>query len=231
MPQGVNSFMAQTLLPALSGEGAVHPIVASRALNRGEEGTVGVDEGVGHTWRVEGRTGIAVFVEEDEAAGAFAAFGEELHSSLASAGGRGRSRPKEIARGLGEDDAHDGFTIAGRRDRASFGVGVAAAADQRRIANAAGEFAAGAAGRRGGEKSTLVIESDGADGALFVPAVMLGGVRVDAATLPGLVFSGRDEFRGITKGKSLIKSEFLRAFADEHHVRGFLKNGTCGLNR
>jgi hypothetical protein len=51
-------------------------------------------------------------------------------------------------------------------------IGVATAADERRIADAAGKFAAGATGGSGREKAALAIHGDGADGALLVAAMM-----------------------------------------------------------
>src|SRR5206468_12820524 len=52
---------------------------------------------------------------------------------------------KKIDGGFGEDHFHDGFAVTGAGDAASFGVGIAAAADERRIADAAGKFAASSA--------------------------------------------------------------------------------------
>ena len=94
--------------------------------------------------------------------------------------------------------------------RAGFGVGVAAGADEGRIANTAGKFAAGAAGGSGGEEAALFIESDGADGALLVAAMMFGGVGIFAATFPGFAFGGRDEFLGIAEGNAVIVGEAAR---------------------
>ena len=125
--------------------------------------------------------GVAVFIEEDESAGAVAATGEELDSGLRGARGIGAGRAQKITGSFGENHFHDGFAITGRGDGAGFGIGVAAAADERRIADAAGKFAAGAAGGSGGEQPALVIERDGAHGSLFVATMMFGGVRILAA--------------------------------------------------
>jgi len=38
---------------------------------------------------------------------------------------------KKIDGGFGQDDLHDGFAVAGAGDTTGFGVGVAAAADER----------------------------------------------------------------------------------------------------
>src|SRR5271168_2049184 len=83
-----------------------------------------------------------------------------------------RSATQKLCRGFGHDNFHDGFAIAGAGDPASAGVGVAAAADQRRIAHAAGEFTASASRGRCGEEFSVGIERDRADRALFVAAMM-----------------------------------------------------------
>jgi len=119
-----------------------------------------------------------VAVEEDEAAGGVGALGEELDGFAGGQHGGGvrggGSRPrrggtgefsggvaKKIDGGFGHDDFHDGFAVAGGRDAASFGVGVAAAADERGVADAAGEFAAGAAGGSGVEDRIVFEDHDG----------------------------------------------------------------------
>jgi len=47
-------------------------------LDGGEEGAVGGDVAVGHAGSVEGETGVALAVEEDEATGGARAFGKEM---------------------------------------------------------------------------------------------------------------------------------------------------------
>src|ERR1700739_4571209 len=155
-----------------------------RRLDGGDEAGIGVGDAIGNARGVKGVAGGAVFVEEDEAAGAFAASGEELHGGLGGTSGIGAGRAEEVASSFGKNDFHDGFTVAGGRNRTGFGIGVTAGADERGIANAAGKLAACAAGGSGGEETALVIESDGADGALRVPAMMFRGVGIFAAMLP-----------------------------------------------
>src|SRR5258707_8456600 len=48
-------------------------------LDGGDEGAVGGDIAAGHAGGVEGEAGIAVAVEEDEAAGGVSAFSEKMH--------------------------------------------------------------------------------------------------------------------------------------------------------
>lgn len=56
----------------------------NRELDAGKEGASCIHVTVGHAGRVEGERGSAVAIEEDEAAGAVAAFGEKPHGSLCS---------------------------------------------------------------------------------------------------------------------------------------------------
>src|SRR5689334_7808530 len=134
---------------------------------------------------------MAIFVEKDQAASAFAAIGEELHSSLRGAGGRGTGWAQEIGGGFGHDHAHDGFTVARGRDASRFDIRITTTTNQGRIADAAREFATGAAGGGGGEEPALLIERDGADGSLFVTAMIFSGVGILATLKPGFAFGGR----------------------------------------
>src|SRR5207253_545268 len=114
------------------------------SLDGGEEGTVGGDVAMGHARRVEGEAGIAVAVEEDEAAGGASALGEKMDGlaggeiggrGVAGRGGRwvntNGALAKKIDGGFGQDDFHNGFAVAGAGDAAGFGVGITAAADER----------------------------------------------------------------------------------------------------
>ncbi len=103
-------------------------------------------------------------------------------------------------------------------------IGVATAADQRRIADAAWKFATGAAGGCGCEKTALFVESDGADRALFVAAMVSGGVFIVAAAEVGLPFRFADEFFGFAEREAGIFGEAFRAFGDQHHVRTFFED-------
>src|SRR5580692_309204 len=126
-------------------------------LDGGLEGAVWSHEAVGHARSAKGEAGGAVLVEEDKATGAFAAIGEKLDGGFCGARGSGACGTQKVGGSFGHDDFHDGFTVSGGRDSAGFEIGVTAAADQRRIANAAGLFTAGASGRRGGEEVAVLI--------------------------------------------------------------------------
>ena len=88
---------------------------------------------------------------------------------------------EQVGRQLGHHDFHDAFAVSGAGNSAGFRIGVAATADQRGVAHAAGEFAAGASGRRRGKQTAVSIESHGTHGARFVPHVMFGSVGIFAA--------------------------------------------------
>jgi len=126
---------------------------------------------------------------------------------------------------FGKNYFHDGFAVAGGGDAAGFGVGIATAANERRIADAAGEFAAGTAGGSGGKEAAVYIQRDSPNGALLVAPVMAGGVGIFAATKPSFALSGRDEVWRIAKGDAVLRSKALGAFGDQHHVRAFFENG------
>ena len=185
---------------------------------------------VGHARSVEGKTGIAVSVEQDQAAGPFAAFGEQLDRGLRGTGGRGTRGPQKVAGGFGHDHAHDRFSIAGGRDGAGFRVRIAAGTNQRRIADTAGEFATSAPGGGGGEQAPLFIERDGAYGSLLVAAVMFGGVGIFAALEPGFALRRRDKALGIAERDAVLAGESLCTFRDEHHVRTFFENSAGRKN-
>jgi hypothetical protein len=203
----------------------------SLGLYGGDEAGFGVGYAIGHAGGVEGVAGIAVFVEEDEATGAVAAAKKELRGGLSGTHGSGASGAKEIAGGFGEDDFHDGFAEASGGDGAGFAIGVATGADERRIADATGEFAAGAAGGSGGEEAALVIESDSANSALLVATMMFGGMGILAATLPSFAFGGGDKLFGIAEWDAAIVGELFRALRNEHHVGALFEDGASSLDR
>src|SRR5215467_12737907 len=136
--------------PSKDTESAERQEKSQRKSNRGDEGAVGNGVAVGHAGRVKGEAGGAAFVEQDEAASTLTAIAEELHGSLRGAGRIGAGGTEEIAGGFGEDDFHDGFAVTGGGDGSGFVIGVTTTTDEGRIADPAGEFAAGAAGGGGG---------------------------------------------------------------------------------
>src|SRR4029077_13128866 len=115
-----------------------HP--ASQGLHRRDEGTIARDVAVSHAGSVEGKTEVALAVEEDGAAGAVRSLGEQVDGfaggeigaggSTRNIGGRvhanGRTAKKIYGR-FGQYNFHDGFAVAGAGNAAGFGVRVAAA--------------------------------------------------------------------------------------------------------
>jgi hypothetical protein len=204
---------------------------SSHGLDGAQERAVGCHKTVRHAGCIKGEAGRATFVEEDQPTGSFAAIGEQLDGGLCSASGGGGRGAKKIRGGLGHYDFHDCFTKSCGGDASGLGVRVAATADERRIANPTGVFAAGPAGGSGGEETASFIQCDGADSALLVPTMMLGCMGILAAPKPGVVFCGRDEFFRITKGNPLFGGEALGAIGDEHHVRRFFEHCASSENR
>src|SRR5260370_7958564 len=96
----------------------------------------------------------------------------------------GRRLAKKIDGGFGHNNFHDGFAVARARDAASFGVGITAAADERRIADAAGKFATSPSRRCGGKEIARAVHDDGADGSFLVPPAIRGAALVHFALPP-----------------------------------------------
>jgi len=125
---------------------------------------------------------------------------------------------EEIGGHFGHHNSHDAFAVAGAGDAAGFRVGIAAASDQRRIADAAGKFAAGAARGRAREERAVFVESHSADGAGFVAEMMFGSVRIAEAAAPGDAFAFVDQVFRRAERDAVFLGEFFRAGGDEHHV-------------
>jgi hypothetical protein len=70
----------------------------------------------------------------------------------------------------------------------------------------------------------LLVESDCADRALFMTAVMDGGVFVFAAAEISLPFRFAHKFFGFAECEAGIFGEAFRAFGDQHHVRTFFED-------
>jgi hypothetical protein len=65
--------------------------VSVASFNRRQEGAVGGDVAVGHARSIERKAGLAVAVEEDEAASGVGAFGEEVDGFAGGQRGAGSS--------------------------------------------------------------------------------------------------------------------------------------------
>src|SRR5579863_1079012 len=211
---------------------AIFPRMPWRGLDSGDKGTVGSDVAVGHAWSVKGVAEVAIAVEEDEATGRVCAAGEKMDGFAGSqpdgvfvAGHSGRRvetdrrTTEQIGGGLGHNDFHNGFAVAGAGDAARSSVGVATAADKRRVTDAAGMFAAGAAGGGGGEEAAGTIDGDSTDSALFVAAMMFGSMFIFAAVEKRVPFGFADEFFRFTEGETIFLCKALGTIGDKHHVR------------
>src|ERR1700674_1958603 len=177
-------------------------------LNGSDEIAVHGHVAVSHARRVERKTWVAVAIEQNEAAGGMSTNVEEVNGlargkigrrELARIGCRSgvdasHAGTKKIHGRLGHHDFHDGFAVPGAGNAAGLGIGVAAAADERRIADPAGKFTTGSTGGSGGEEAALAIDGDGADGSLLMATMMLAGVFVRLALHPGFLLRFADQF-------------------------------------
>ncbi len=120
---------------------------------------------------------------------------------------------------------HDAFAVAGAGDAAGFRVGITAAADERRIADASRKFTASAASGSARCEISVAIYCHGAYRAVFVADVMFGGVRIFEASAPGHAFALIHEFFRGAKRYTIFLGEFFRASSNEHHVFTFFEDG------
>jgi hypothetical protein len=132
---------------------------------------------------------------------------------------------------FGHHNFHDSFTVAGAGHAAGFGIGVATATDERRIADASWKFAACSAGGSTRSKISMAINGDGAHGALFVAHMMFGCVGIFQAALPGYTFARVNEFFRVAERGAVFHREFFSARGDQHHVLTFFEDQTRETNR
>jgi len=194
---------------------------------------------VGHARSIERGGGAALTVEQNQAAGGVHAM-RELANTGVGDGLRERQRTgllamrkqdalvmQKISGHFGHYNFHDAFAMAGAGNAAGFRVGIAAASDQRRIADAAGKFAAGAARGRAREERAVFVESHSADGAGFVAEMMFGSMRIAEAAVPGDAFAFVDQVFGRAERDAVLLGEFFRARRDQHHVLAVFEHAAC----
>ena len=145
-------------------------------LDGSNEGAVGGNVTVRHARSVEGETGCSIFAQHDQPSCAFTALGQKLHGGLGCARGSRTCGAKKVRRSFCHHDFHDGFAETRGGDTTSVRVGIATTTDQRRIADAAGKLAARPTGGSGRNEIAVLIESDSADGALLMAAMVFGRV-------------------------------------------------------
>ena len=199
-------------------------------LDGSNEGAVGGNVTVRHARSVEGETGCSIFVQHDQPPCAFTALRQKLHGGLCCARGSRTRWTKKVCCRFCHHDFHDSFAETRGGDTTSVRIGIAATTDQRRIADATGKLAARPPGGSGRNEIAVLIESDSADSALLMAAMVFGRVGVFSAVQPRLTLGGRDEFVGIAKGDTVIGSEVLGAFRNKHHVRALFKHNACRAN-
>lgn len=213
-------------------------------LNSRDKGAVGSDIAISHARGVEGEAGVALTIQKNKATGGVRAFAEKMNGFARGEMGRGYSArsgvgrihtgggaAEEIDGYFGHDDLHDGFAVAGRGGASCFRVGVAAAADERRVADAAGKFATGAASGCSSEELAVAVDGYRADGTLLMAAVMLGGVLVLFTFHPSFPLGRTNEIFGIAKGNALFLGVALGALGNEHHVVAMFEDLAGEQNR
>src|ERR1700722_19885262 len=150
---------------------------AMDCLRRDPEAATRLDVTVSHAWRIEcgSRTPFGA-VEKQPAVGACAE--RELAYAGVRSGLRQRKRliiffamrnqdamvVKQIGRQLGHHDFHDALAMPGAGPPPRLRISVAAAADQRGVADTPRQFAAGTPSRRCGKQTALAVQGDRTDG-------------------------------------------------------------------
>src|SRR5271156_5552653 len=137
---------------------------------------------------------------------------------------------KKIDGHLRHHNFHDAFAVSGAGDAASFRVGITAAADERRIADASREFTASAASGGARGEISVAIDCHGAYRTVFVADVMFSGMRIFEAPAPGHAFALVHEFFGGAHRYTVFVGEFFRAGSNEHHVFTFFQDAARKAN-
>ena len=129
----------------------------------------------GHSWGVVGEAESAIRAEEDDSTVAAEAV-EEVRDGFAGGDIWHRSRSHAVGCPLAEDQLHDRLAPTGERDRSRQIVGIAAAADERGVAHAAGSFVEGSACRGCRGQVAAAIEGYGPYGVMrvFCAVLVLG---------------------------------------------------------
>src|SRR5580692_5900688 len=126
----------------------------------------------GHGWGVVGEAEAAVRAEEDDSTMAAEAI-EEVRDGFAGGDIRHGSRGHPVCCPFAEDQLHDRLAPTGERNRSRQIVGIAAAADERGVAHAAGSFVEGSACRGCRGQVAAAIEGYGSYGVMRVFCAVL----------------------------------------------------------
>ena len=212
------------------------------ALRGDSKSALGLHIAVGHTRSVKCSRGKAIAVEQDQTARGVRSMREFADASIGN-GLRQRERPpffsmrqqnarvvKKIDGHFGHHNFHDAFTVSGAGHAAGFGVSVTATANERRVADASGEFAARAAGGSSRGETSVAIDCDSAHRSVLVADMMLGCVRIFQASAPGRTFTLVYKFLGSTERYAIFRRELFRTRARKHHVFTFIQHAAGKAN-
>jgi hypothetical protein len=215
--------------PEKTGDGVAPTEFADplRGRLRGDdERSIGRDVAIGHSRGVEGEARTAIAVNEDQSARAVRAICKEADASLRR-GLRCLSRTQQFGCRLCHHDFHDGFAPAGAGHSAGFRVRIAATADQRRVAHAAGEFAACPAGGSSCDDVASCIHGNGANSTVLMADVVFRSMFVIAALPPCLPLAFEQKLAGRTEGQALFVGKLFGPRADEKDVLARLQHAPC----
>jgi hypothetical protein len=211
-----------------------------RPSERPNEVAVAGDVAVRHVRGVERNGGIAIAVDKNQATCRMCAVGELTDARI---GNSARNRSgiatmrrervrigQQIDRHLAHHNLHDAFAIPRAGNAARLSVGVATAADQRRIPHATRMFACRATCRSTSDEIARRIECNGTNCASWGRRRIVGCCHRFHALFPRSASARRDEFFGRAKRHAALSGELFRPFADQHHVFGFFQDEPSELN-
>jgi len=135
----------------------------------------------------------------------------------------------ELGGVLGDDKLHHGLAPSGGGDGSRFVVGIAAAADERRVADATGSLVECASGGSGRGDVAFGVEGDGSDG---IAGNFFGGEDFVGLAAGGLFFrnakvfdfAGDDELGVVDQRDAVLGGEAFGAFGDEIDVRALFEH-------
>ncbi len=206
-------------------------------LSRGDDRAIPEHIAIRHSRCVERKSRISLVVEKYQSSGAGRAFSEKMYGFTRSeiSGGdiaprscgrvhTSRGPPQNIHRSLGHHNFHDRLSVARAGDSSRFGICVAAAADQRRIAHPPRQFTARASRRSRCEQPAGAVHSNGAHSSLLMAPMMLRSVLIFFAAQPRFPLRRAYQFFRRAQRDSLFFREAFRAFSRQHHVRTLFQN-------
>lgn len=188
----------------------------------------------GHARSVVGEAETSVGSEQDDAAVAAEAAMKVSDGIRSNLLGRD-TREDAISSPLAEDKLHDGFAPAGEGDGGAGIIRIAAATDERRIADPARSFVEGATRGSGGGEIAVDVDGDGADGVVSGVVSGEGAVRRAGGLASlgfgeALAFAGQDELGVVDEGQAVGRGKFFSALGDEVDVVALVEDEASGLD-